>query len=137
MTSTTASDGRLTDQIVIVHGDYHALMELTVALSEMRYRVTSAESRTALDTARQLARIDPAAMVVALDGSENVAEMRALLSIGRWTKFVFLVPEMPPHAALARVVNAHGSAILWKEESPVVIAATLVALLAQRTDGAI
>lgn len=105
-------------------------MSLTVALGEMRYRVTLAESRSVMSTASRLAGMEPAAMIVSLEGKENVAEIRDLLAVSGRTKFVFLVPAMPPPAALARIVNAHGSTIVCRDEAPVVIVSTLAALLA-------
>ena len=70
------------------------------------------------------------AMIVSLDGNENVAEIRGLTRSAPETKFLFLVPHMPPRAAMARIINQHGSAILAQAEPPVVIVGTLVALLA-------
>lgn len=64
-----------------------------------------------------------------LDGSENVTEVRSLMAAHRSTRFLFLAPDYPPTAALARVVAAHGGAVLPKSEAPVVVAATLVAML--------
>lgn len=135
--STMQRQARTAEEIVVVHSDYSGLMKLTVALGEMRYRVTSAESKTALRTARRMTAIDPAAMIIALDGTENVAEIRELLAMSGRTKFVFLADAMPPHAALARVVNGHGSTIISRDEAPVVIVSTLVALLASYDDRAV
>jgi hypothetical protein len=64
-----------------------------------------------------------------LDGSENVAEVRSLMAAHRSTRFLFLTPEYPPSPALARVVAANRGALLPKSEQPIVVAATLVAML--------
>jgi hypothetical protein len=67
--------------------------------------------------------------LIVLDGTENLADVRSLLAAHRDTRFLFLAPDYPPTAALARVVAAHGGAVLPKSEAPVVVAATLVAML--------
>ena len=69
-------------------------------------------------------------MIVSPRGKENLVEIRELLATAPGTRFVFLVPALPPRAPLARVVGEYGSTILWKDEARVVIVSTLVALLA-------
>jgi len=123
------------ERIVIVDSNPRALMELTVAMSAMRFGVTAIEPRVPLSAASRLARQRPAAMVVALDCDENLSDIRSLLAGAPETKVVFLVPAMPPKAALMRVVNEHGATVLAQEEAPMVLAATLVALLAPRSYG--
>lgn len=123
------------ERVIIVDSDPRELMELTVALNAMRFGVTAIEPLVPLTAATRLARQCPAAMVVALSGDENLAEVRSLLERAHQTKIVFLVPAMPPKAALVRIVNEHGATVLAQEEAPLVLAATLVALLAQRSYG--
>lgn len=120
------------EEVVVVHQDVHGMMALTVALGAMRYRVTSAETHAALRTAKRLTAGAPAAMIVALDGTENVVEVRALLAAGARVRFIVLVPAMPPSAALNRIVTTHGSTILARDAPPVIIVSTLVALLASQ-----
>jgi hypothetical protein len=64
-----------------------------------------------------------------------VAEIGALLKNASDTRFVFLVPRMPPRAALAKVVRSHGSSILSRDEPGIVIVATLISSLAQSAVG--
>ncbi len=135
MPAVTPANKRLIDQLVVVHYDYRALMRLTAALGEMRYSVISAESEDVLPTALRLANDQPAAMIVGLRGDENVADIRELLAKASNKGVLFLVREPPPRAALARVINAYGSAILREDEAPIVMASTLVALLTTREDG--
>jgi hypothetical protein len=120
-------------EVVIVHHDERTLMTLAVAFSDGPYEVTVAEPVDTIGRARRLAARHPAAMIVALRGDELITDVRALLTASDRTAFVFLVPGMPPHAALARVVNSHGSAILGGDEPTIVIVATVVGLLAQRS----
>jgi hypothetical protein len=119
----------LLDEIVVVHTDQRALMDLTAALAGMRYKVVAIDAMRAIRTAERVAARQPVAMILSLDGKENVAEIRALTETAPETKFLFLVPQMPPRAAVARIVNAHGSAILGHDEPAIVVVGTLVALL--------
>jgi hypothetical protein len=131
----TPAPRRRRREVVIVHKDERALMTLAVALSDAPYEVTASEPADTLETARRLARHEPAAMIVALRGNELISDLRELLSVSDQTAFLFLIPEMPPHAALARIMNAHGAAILCADAPTIVIVATVVALLASRSPG--
>ncbi len=110
-------------------------MNLAVALSDAPYEVTASEPVDTLHTARRLIQHQPAAMIVALPGNELISDIRELLAVSEQTAFLFLIPDMPPRPALARLVSAHGSAILGAHEPIVVVVATLVALLASRSAG--
>jgi hypothetical protein len=57
--------------------------------------------------------------------------VRALLSASPETRFVFIVPQMPPRAPLARVAREHGGVILSRRDASIVVVATLVASLAE------
>lgn len=130
MMKTTARP-ELSDQIVVVHNDYAEMMKLTVALGEMRYRVTSAHATRALRRAVQLARLRPRALVVSLDGTENVTDVRELVETA--APVLLLSPRMPPRPAMARMVAEQGGAILARGESALVVVSTLVSLLAQHS----
>lgn len=118
------------ESVAIAGSDYDEAMTLVVALRQMGYSVIVSESRAILRTAHDLARCEPAAMVVSLSGAENVVEIRELLSIDVATRFLFLMPSMPPSAALTRLMNAHGAAIVAREDPTLLVVSTLVALLA-------
>ena len=117
------------DEVVIVHTNPRAMMSLSAALAGMRYKVTAVDARRAIDAAEPLARRGPLAIIVSLDGSENVVEIRSLLMAAPDTRFLFLASQMPPRAPMARILNAQGATILHQNEAPVVIVSTLVALL--------
>jgi hypothetical protein len=117
--------------LILVGDDCGILMELAVGLRGTAHTVTVAQSARPLARALQLVAHWPTAMVVTLDGLENVVDVRALLSSSPETRFVFIVPQMPPRAPLARVVREHGGAIVSRGDAPVVVVATLVALLAE------
>jgi hypothetical protein len=117
--------------VILVGEDYEDLMELAVGLRGTPYAVTVAESARPLVRASQLVAHWPKAMLVMLDGLENVVDVRALLSSSPETRFVFIVPQMPPRAPLARVVREHGGVILSRGDAPIVVVATLVASLAE------
>ena len=106
-------------------------MTLAMRLAATRYPVTVADTALgALRCARRCAEQQPASIVYAMTGLENVVEVRNLIESSPSTRFVLLAPEFPPSAALARIVNARGGVLLWAEESPIVVASTLVAMLA-------
>jgi hypothetical protein len=74
----------------------------------------------------------PAVAIVCLDGSENIGEVRQLMSQHSRTTFLFLSPASPPRAALAHAVHSGRSEIMSSRDEPLVIAATVIALLAQK-----
>lgn len=119
--------------IAIVHDDEHAQIALAEAFSDGPYEVTVADPADTLERARHLVGRHPSAMVVALRGGELIPDVRSLLALSEKTAFVFLVPRIPPHPALARVVREHGSAVLARDEPAVVVVATVVSLLARHT----
>ena len=137
MPAITPTNKRVIEHLVIVHYDYRALMRLTAALGEMRYDVTSAESPDVLQTALRLTKDEPASMILGLRGNENVVDVRELLCAASEydVRLLFLVREPPPRAPLARVVRAHGAAILGEGEAPIVIASTLVAMTTREVQG--
>ena len=125
-----ALDRHRRGEVVIVHHDDEALMTLAVAFSDGPYEITVTDAADTLVRARHLVTRHPVAMIVALRGDELLPDVRSLLTISKDTRFLFLAPRVPPHAALARVVKEHGSAILGRYEPLVLIVATVVGLLA-------
>jgi hypothetical protein len=119
----------INDEVVIIDRDSRRLMELVVAFRGAPYSVAAVESARPLRAATEMASRDPAAIVVRLDGRENVVEVRELLDSCPRTRLLFLVPEMPPSAAIARVVRSFDGAILASSEPAIVVVATLVAML--------
>ncbi len=122
---------RHTADVVVIHPGYRETIALTARLGENRFNVMSVISQDVPKASLELARTAPDAMIVGLRGSESVVELREVLQASVGTRFVILVPDMPPSAALARLAAAHGAAILWEEEQPVVVVSTLISLLAQ------
>ncbi len=118
---------------VLIVAREDALIQLTLAFRGTPYDVTAVEPVSLLRGARRVAERHPAAMVVALDGSENVSDIRALLAASPDTCFVLLVPEMPPRAAMARLAKMFRAAILSAREPPIVVVATMIALLSSRS----
>jgi hypothetical protein len=131
----TSGGGKMKDEIVIIERDRRPLMELVVALRGTPYEITAVESAQPMSAASKLAGERPTAMIVALTGKENVAEMRGLIDSCPRTQLLFLVPEMPPSAAISRIVRSAGGALLSREEAPIVVVATLISLLAREAAG--
>jgi hypothetical protein len=117
--------------VILVGDEYEILMELAVGLRGMPYTVNVVQSERPFARALEPVAHWPKAMLVTLDGLENVVDVRALLSRSPETRFVFIIPQMPPRAPLARVVREHGGVILSRREAPIVVVATFVALLAE------
>jgi hypothetical protein len=117
-------------EVVIVESDMHLLMEHVVAFRGMSYEITAAESRRPVRAACRLVRGTPAAMIVELSGAENVVDIRTLLSFAGDVPVLLLTHDMPPSAAVARIVRSHGGEIMGLDQAPIVLVATLVALLA-------
>lgn len=121
--------------VYLVDEDRARAMALAMRLAATRYHVTVGDAAFGgLRCVRRCAAKRPAAIVYAMSGLENVVEMRNLMERSPTTRFVLLAPDFPPSAALARIVNAAGSVLLWAEEAPVVVASTLVAMLAAAGD---
>lgn len=117
-------------EVVIVDGDDRALYKLAIAFRGTPYEITAVEPVRTIRTAMRLAQRSPAAMVVSLKEAENIAEIRALLEASTRTRVLFLVPSMPPSAALSRIVHTYRAGILSCDEAPIVIVASLIALMA-------
>jgi hypothetical protein len=119
-------------QVVIAGPVLDALLELSLLLDKRFYSVFVIEAQHPVRRLLLEGAGDPDGAVVHLLGNENVVELRRLLEAFPSTRFIFLVAQMPLHAAAARMVGEHGSTVLRRDELPVFIMATLVALLAPR-----
>lgn len=126
----SATRKRQSGEVIIVHTDAVALMSLAAPLAAMRYEVVGVDSVNAMDSAQRVVERRPRAMIIALAGAEDVADVEALMSSARWTKILLLVPETPPAASLRTVARAQRAATVRCDESSAVVLATLVALLA-------
>jgi hypothetical protein len=74
----------------------------------------------------------PSCAVVELDGHASVLDLRDLFARCPGVRFLFIATELPLRHAVARVIREHGHAWLGRNERPVVIIATVTALLAER-----
>lgn len=113
--------------MMLVSKDYNRLIALSVALHGKRFDVSLIHAREPLAEAAA-APIGTTTMMIALEGAENVVEIRQLFERMPQTRCLFLLPGMPPSAAIARIVRDHGGAILSGDEPDVVIIATLIAM---------
>lgn len=129
--SDSLGDGTMREEIAIVHSDPRALMTLAIALRGLRIRVTAVDPIRPITAAHRTAKRQPAAMIVSLDGDESIVEIREMLLSAPRTRFILLARPVPAPPTLARIVNGHGSTIVSQEESPIVVVATLIALLTE------
>jgi hypothetical protein len=114
--------------VIVAGEDLQALLRLAMEIGPATISPTIVEASSPVQSLLRRP-IAADAAVVYLDGSENVADLRELLTAYADTRFVLLAPTHPPPAALARVAGEHGSVFLRRSESSMVIAATLVAML--------
>jgi hypothetical protein len=74
----------------------------------------------------------PSCAVVELDEHASALDLRDLLARCPGVCFLFIAAELPLRHAVARVMRDNGHAWIGRDESPVVIIATVTALLAER-----
>jgi hypothetical protein len=72
-----------------------------------------------------------ACAIVALSSHDSAMDIRELLERSPRVRFVFVAQALPLRPAVARVIREHGHAVLARNESPYVIAATAAALMAE------
>jgi hypothetical protein len=119
------------DEVVFIGSAFDRMLALSVALQGKNCDVTVIRARkTALGEAMACG-LHPTAMLVTLDGTETVTEVRELMSALPETRILCVTPARPPSAALARIVRAHGGAILSADDADVVVVATLIAMSAK------
>jgi hypothetical protein len=118
-------------RVLLAGDDLPALIGLAIELGPTTTQPTIVESVRPLAALVRRPAGPADAGVVALHGSENVAELYELFRSHPGTPFVLLTPAFPANAALARVAAKHDSIFLPRGEATVVIAATVVSLLAQ------
>ena len=118
------------DEVIIVKTDGAALMELAMPLAAMGYNVVAIDSIDAMPSAERVLRRRPKVLVLALDGSEEVAKIEALMESAAVTKVLLLVPQTMTAAALTGIARTYRAAILGADEPTAIVVATLVALVA-------
>ncbi len=124
----------MADKVTLVGRNYIALMDVAVALRGLPVTIVHAESNP-LAHALQAASRHPAAMLVMLDGDENVVTLRTVLAAAADTRFVFVPRQMPLRSTLARIIREHGGIVLSADESAVVLAASVISVLARTGAG--
>jgi hypothetical protein len=113
----------------IVTADARFAMSVAVSLRSTPYSVTFVDAGSSGLADAVGHGTPPVAAVVELTGTETVVELRDMLQ--RWpaTRCLFVVRNMPLSATLARIAKQHGGVILAKDEPPIVITATLIAMM--------
>ncbi len=118
------------DEVVLVGSGFDRMIALSVALQGKSFDVTVIHASSNAIGEAKASGLHPTALLVTLDGTENVADARALMSSLPDTHILFVTPERPPSAALARIVRTYGGAILSADDADVVVVATLIAMTA-------
>lgn len=114
--------------ILIVSGDTGFAMALVVVLKSAQCRIM-VDSWPLSTLAKNPA---PDAAIIELRGNETVVELRGLLDRWPGARWLFAVRKMPLSATLARIIRHHGGVVVAKDETSVVLAATLVGMLPVR-----
>jgi hypothetical protein len=122
--------------LILVDANLDALAMWAAALRGTHFSVSLVEAVEPTQTARRMAALRPAAILVGLSGDESVVDLRNLLDTCTETRVLLLAPRMPVRAAFARVADRSRAVILSREEPPIVIASTVVAILASDTRAA-
>jgi hypothetical protein len=117
-------------QIVIAGPAMSALVELSLLLDKSTYSVFLIEARRPTDRLLLEGAGDPEAIVVYLNGEENVVDIRRLLDAYADARCLLLVPDFPPSPAISRIAASFGAALMRQSESPLVVVATLVTMMA-------
>jgi hypothetical protein len=73
----------------------------------------------------------PSCAVIELDEHASALDLRGLFTRCPGVRFLFIASELPLRHAVARVIRENGHAWLGRDESPIVIIATVTALLAE------
>jgi hypothetical protein len=118
--------------ILLLGDDLGYLSELSNELRAVSRSVTISAVPNAVRQALEAGLAGHEAAVVCLDGTENVGDIHSLLEAHPGTTFLFLSRTTPPRSALAHAVHSSGAGIMPRQEGPIVVAATLIALLAQK-----
>jgi hypothetical protein len=107
------------------------LLQLSLLLDKRFYSVFVIEAKHPVRRLLLEGAGDPDAAVIHFVGGEDIVDLRRLLDAFPHTRFLFLVPQLPIRAAHARLIDRSGSTVLRSSESPLFVAATLVALMAE------
>jgi hypothetical protein len=118
--------------VILVDASLDSLTRWAAALQGARFGVSLAEAPEPTRMARRLISLRPAVMLIGLSGRESVVDLRDLLDERGDSRVLLLSPRMPVRAALAKVADRHDAVILSREEPPIVIASTVIAMLAAR-----
>ena len=118
-------------EIVLAGRDLARLATLAIDLGVSFGSRTLVHSSDPVDALTRLPMSADVA-VIYLSGQENVGDLLGLFKANPGVAFLLLAPSFPPHAAVARIAGQHDGVILPVAESPMVIIATLIALLSRR-----
>jgi hypothetical protein len=112
------------------------LLSLSQSLGSAGRTVTIIENPDPVNRLLDQGAGAPDAAIVCLTGTENVAEVRAVFSAYPAARFLFVSNEAPPRSAMAHAIRQCGGQVVSRRESPIVIVATLVALLSAASGAA-
>jgi hypothetical protein len=118
-------------EIVLAARNVKDVVDLSLQFNPGEFATTFVEAESPLEPLIESAGRQAAGMIIRLTGEENYADFLALVSAYPVTCFVFLAPEFPPHAAVAKLVSRNRGTMLRTTDTPVVVVATLMSLMYQ------
>jgi hypothetical protein len=116
-------------EVAIAGSDLRTLVALAVTLGDAFGSVSLAESPRPVDDLALHPRPEASVIVIFLTGKENVGDLLSMFRVHPGIPFLLLARSYPPDGAVARVVTQYRGAILPAHASPLVVIATLIALL--------
>lgn len=118
---------------VLMVGPYAEMVPiLNAVLSAGNFAITVCEAMH-LDAVHRLISDDTDAAIVFLTDRHSAVDIRELVQQRPDVRLLLVIPTKPPRAAIARVANEIGAAIVSYDEGPLIIVATLFSMLAQRS----
>ncbi|HZP25458.1 MAG TPA: hypothetical protein VFB90_00235 [Dehalococcoidia bacterium] len=122
--------------IGIVGEDLSELMRLAAGLDRVALSTYVRQNEKPFQSLLESPMAESEICIVPVVNWCNAADLRALFACHPTTRFLFLAAEFPPAPAIARIVDELKGVILRRNESSVVVAATLLAMLASEKGAA-
>jgi DNA-binding response OmpR family regulator len=126
-----AASRRVVGEIVIAGSDLRWILRCVAQVEPLSNQVTALHREDPLAAALLALERSPAALVVAVPAGTPLAGVRPLLDRALSTRCLLVLSEQPT-PSLRELVSASGGAICSIEDQPVLIAATLITMLAHR-----
>ena len=116
-------------QVAILGTEFSEPSRLASSLQGL-FDATIVYSEHPLSDAARAARWAPDCIIVPVTPRDSAIEVREMIAAAAGTRVLFLAESLPLRAPVARLIREASDTVVLATESPTVIEATLVALLA-------